>query len=225
MIFNLKKYHRNTTDDELLKDLRRVAEILNKKTVRLLEYRKFGNYSDNTLCTRFGPWSKVLKKAGLELTGYHINISDEELFENIELLWIKLGRQPSRRDMIPPLSKYSERPYIRRFGGWTKSLEAFVEYANADNEIIQVVDNSPIKTHITNRDPNLRLRFKVMLRDSFKCQHCGKSPATHQNCILHVDHIIPWVSGGETIKDNLQTLCQDCNLGKGCLSELKNINE
>ena len=43
------------------------------------------------------------------------------------------------------------------------------------------------------------------------------SPATNPSTILHVDHIIPWSQGGETVIDNLQTLCSDCNLGKGAL--------
>ena len=32
---------------------------------------------------------------------------------------------------------------------------------------------------------------------------------------LHVDHVIPWSSGGETIPENLRAACSDCNLGKG----------
>jgi 5-methylcytosine-specific restriction endonuclease McrA len=31
---------------------------------------------------------------------------------------------------------------------------------------------------------------------------------------LHVDHIVPVSRGGLTLDDNLQTLCQECNLGK-----------
>jgi 5-methylcytosine-specific restriction endonuclease McrA len=32
---------------------------------------------------------------------------------------------------------------------------------------------------------------------------------------LHADHISPWADGGKTVLENLQTLCQNCNLGKG----------
>jgi 5-methylcytosine-specific restriction endonuclease McrA len=32
---------------------------------------------------------------------------------------------------------------------------------------------------------------------------------------LHVDHINPWSLGGETTLDNLQVLCNACNIGKG----------
>jgi 5-methylcytosine-specific restriction endonuclease McrA len=31
---------------------------------------------------------------------------------------------------------------------------------------------------------------------------------------LHVDHIKPWSLGGETVAENLQTLCDQCNAGK-----------
>lgn len=53
--------------------------------------------------------------------------------------------------------------------------------------------------------------------DNFKCKNCGRSPATDPKIILHVDHIVPYSSGGETTPDNLQTLCSVCNIGKSNL--------
>ena len=35
--------------------------------------------------------------------------------------------------------------------------------------------------------------------------------------ILHVDHIKAWAKGGETVLENLQTLCSVCNIGKSDL--------
>jgi len=58
------------------------------------------------------------------------------------------------------------------------------------------------------------LRLKVLNRDNFKCVFCGKSPATDFGTKLHIDHIIPFSKGGTSTLDNLQTLCEDCNLGK-----------
>ncbi|WP_309498370.1 HNH endonuclease [Sulfurovum sp.] len=69
----------------------------------------------------------------------------------------------------------------------------------------------------TGRDPSLRLRYKVLLRDSFTCKQCGASPAKDQNVELHIDHISPWSKNGETTLENLQTLCSSCNLGKSNL--------
>ncbi|RKX24889.1 MAG: hypothetical protein DRP45_07160 [Candidatus Zixiibacteriota bacterium] len=34
---------------------------------------------------------------------------------------------------------------------------------------------------------------------------------------MEVDHKIPWSKGGETIEENLQTLCSECNQGKSNL--------
>jgi hypothetical protein len=59
------------------------------------------------------------------------------------------------------------------------------------------------------------LRFSILERDRFTCKACGRSPSLGDNVKLHVDHIIPIEEGGKTEESNLQTLCQDCNLGKG----------
>jgi 5-methylcytosine-specific restriction endonuclease McrA len=32
---------------------------------------------------------------------------------------------------------------------------------------------------------------------------------------LHVDHVKPWSKDGETVLENLQILCNVCNIGKG----------
>jgi HNH endonuclease len=56
------------------------------------------------------------------------------------------------------------------------------------------------------------VRSKVLARDNYRCQHCGISAAL--GAVLHVDHITPISKGGTSDTDNLQTLCQDCNLGK-----------
>lgn len=55
-------------------------------------------------------------------------------------------------------------------------------------------------------------RYKILKRDSFRCQICGST--AKDGVKLHVDHIIPVSKGGKTIKNNLRTLCDRCNLGK-----------
>ncbi|MBE7045064.1 MAG: HNH endonuclease [Ruminococcaceae bacterium] len=62
-----------------------------------------------------------------------------------------------------------------------------------------------------------KLRYQVLKRDNFKCCACGASPAKDPSIELHIDHVIPYSKGGETIIDNLQTLCSKCNLGKSNL--------
>jgi hypothetical protein len=185
---------------------------LGKQTVRYEEYPHHSRFSSRLLEKRFGSWNDALKAAGLEINQRQ-NIPDIEFFENMEAVWRALGRQPRRQELIKPFSKIRGETYERRFGGWRKALEAFVAYANSDQEAA-VVTVSASKPAPDRRFPDLRLRFRVMSRDSFRCQACGRNPATHSGVILHVDHVVPWSKGGKTMEDNLRTLCQDCNLGK-----------
>ena len=53
------------------------------------------------------------------------------------------------------------------------------------------------------------MRAQVYRRDGGKCVECGSK----QN--LHYDHILPVARGGATVVENLQLLCQTCNLSKG----------
>lgn len=219
MKFELEEYHRNVDDNELIEDLQRVAIKLNKKAVTQEEYDSIGKYSCATYSRRFGNWFKALEKAKLEKTRTPMNISEEELFENLEEVWVKLGRQPRIREIEKPLSKFHGGTYEKRFGTWGNTLKRFIDYVNKEqNEALQEEEtflDKKFTKHRTKRDINLRLRFIVMKRDNFRCKNCGKSPAKDGDTILHVDHIIPYSKGGETIMDNLQTLCSNCNLGKG----------
>ena len=57
------------------------------------------------------------------------------------------------------------------------------------------------------------MRYDILRRDGFKCVRCGRGSA--DGVKLHVDHIVPVSRGGKSTMDNLQTLCEDCNCGKG----------
>jgi len=220
-------------DEVLLADLVRVANKLNNPKITIADYEKFSKYTPQTMHARFGSWNKAKQKANLEITGHEY--TTEELFQNILELWTLLGRQPRYGEVISPNSKFNGSTYARRFGSWKSALEAFIDYVNSDNLNEENIDNSlpliPITNNIQNyketqnkikikrtpRGINLRLRWTVLKRDNFSCRKCGRSPAKDQRIILHVDHIIPWSKGGETATNNLETLCEQCNLGKSNL--------
>ncbi len=222
MKFELEEFHRNVSEEEMLTDLRRVAGDLKKDSVTMDEYEEFGKYHPTTLTRKLGSWFTILEKAGMEINRSPMNISEEDLFKNLEEVWIKLGRQPGWVETRKPLSKYAADTYARRFGSWRKALEKFVVYINneesaSSEEAIKNLEVEPTTSQKTQRNINWRLRFIVMRRDSFKCKNCGRSPATDPTIILHVDHIKAWANGGETILENLQTLCSKCNIGKSNL--------
>ncbi len=222
MKFKLEPYNRNNTDRELLTDLKRVAKEINKNTITIEDYSKLGKFHPATIQRRFGGWLFALEKANLKKSRNY-NISDEDLFKNIEELWIKLGRQPFYSNLKE--SKFGATTYTNRFGGWRKALEAFIEYINNENVILGSGELKKVSTENvvglkkqrTKRNINWRLRFIVLRKDEFKCRICGKSPATDPKIVLHVDHVLAWAKGGETLIDNLQTLCSICNIGKSDL--------
>ena len=219
MKFELDTFNRNTPDQDLLDDLTRVAKEIGKGKVTIDEYNERGKFHSATLTRRFGNWFKSLEKAGLEKTR-NLNISDEELFENIETVWLRLGRQPRYQEMIKPLSKFSSGTYEKRYGTWRQALERFVEFVNSEEIETEKSLETKVEValkHKTKRDINWRLRFLVMRKDNFKCVACGRNPAADPEIILHVDHIIAWDKGGETVYENLQTLCSVCNIGKSNL--------
>ena len=222
MRFELDQYNRNTPDGELIADVKRVALELGKDAVTIDEQNERGRFHATTLTRRFGSWMTVLEKAGLEQTRTPVNIPEEELFRNLEEVWIKLGRQPHYREVWKPISKYGASTYEKRFGGWRNALRAFVTYINEEDTALleDSGEESKLSGEIQQqgpRDVNWRLRFIVMRRDNFKCCACGRSPATDPTVTLDVDHVKAWSKGGPTVLENLQTLCTKCNIGKSDL--------
>ena len=225
MKFELKEWVGGVSDEKLLDDLRRCAKVNGRDTITRTEYEEIGKAHPITFYRRFGSWCTALRLAGLQPTGWKRGITDEELFENIKLLWISLGRQPSLSEVKKPISQFAVKPYQSRFGTWTKALRAFVEWVNSDSpeESPQLAGSKTADSIVrrvstkrrTRREISERQRFRILVRDGFHCSACGASPLTQRDIELHVDHIVPWSQGGETTDDNLETKCKRCNLGKG----------
>jgi hypothetical protein len=219
--------HFDVSAEEALADLKRVAALLNARTVSVVQYREHGRFSESPYTRHFGGWVQALRAAGLALNErFHERSSDEELLENLEVVWTTLGRPPKRDDMQLPLSRYSAEAYKRRFGGWRNALEAFVTAAERpaetpEHKTIETQVRSEVSVTLEQpsrvRGVGWRLRWLVMKRDRFCCRACGRSPATHPGTVLHVDHVLPWSKGGLTVESNLQTLCEQCNGGKGAV--------
>jgi hypothetical protein len=227
----MRQQSKKLTNEQVLSELKRIARILKQSYVtqeNLNSYSKI--ISASTIVYRFGSYENGLKMAGLENSpGYRGKYSNEEYYENLLNVWTKYERQPFLREMDEEPSKISSGAYENRFGNWRKALEAFVERMNQKENIdkkqtsIEEKIENPVNIEIINhinssedrRGISLGLRYKVLSRDKFKCIRCGTSPATNPTCRLHIDHIVPFSRGGKTIFENLQTLCKDCNLGKG----------
>lgn len=56
------------------------------------------------------------------------------------------------------------------------------------------------------------IRASVIIESGGKCVKCGSTER------LQIDHIVPVKNGGPDDRENLQVLCQPCNLKKGTMS-------
>lgn len=217
MSFEFEDTKPSITNEDLLADLRRVATSLGTSVLTQRAYSKGGRYSTTVIKKRFGKWNTAVTAAGFAV-GSEQRIPVDELFDNLREVWMKLGRQPRKREMLSPFSRYTHNPYVRLFGGWVNAMRAFTRTVNETESEAGPVKNSPARDGRGPREPSLRLRFLVMRRDNFKCVLCGRTPATDPATELHIDHTVAWSKEGRTEMGNLRTLCSRCNLGKADLA-------
>jgi Homing endonuclease associated repeat/HNH endonuclease len=219
--FEISLRRRDIPIEEFIADLKRVASQYGSASLTTRVYDQNGRFGKTTILRRFRSWNKALEAAGLPLNNV-LNIPNPDLFENLAEVWRKLGRQPVGKDIDKStgMSKFSLGTYESRFGSWNKSLVAFSEFINgseatdAQTQHASRVSDDNVLRGRTPRKINWRLRAQVLVRDSCICRMCGASPAKDPSVELHVDHIRAWSRGGDTVPDNLQTLCAKCNIGK-----------
>jgi hypothetical protein len=216
-------------DTDLVRELRRVHSVAGRDVLSVEEFARLSVIGVGTIRGRFGTWQKALAVAGIAQSNHARRYSDEECFENLATVWTHYGRVPQYLEMNHSPSVVGPKAYVVRWGTWRKGIKAFVDWANAENayeirEGSSIVGEPPkgpsltiksIREEEDCREVRPGLRFKVFLRDRFRCVACGRSPATDLNTTLHADHIVSVWDNGKTSLENLQTLCQDCNLGKG----------
>lgn len=77
-----------------------------------------------------------------------------------------------------------------------------------------VVIHTALKTNFYESMGWRAVRYKALVLHGGRCQCCGAG--REQGKIMHVDHIKPKSLYPELalVLDNLQVLCEDCNLGK-----------
>lgn len=214
---------RYLSKDEILDEIRRVAGVVGRAEITAEDLREHAHIGVDAIRNRFGSLKRALRAAGFLETAHGRRYTDEECFENLLQVWTYRGRPPRYHEMKVQPSVVGPKAYIVRWGTWNRALHAFVERVGSESEepprptLTQPASRAAEKTLREEEDDQrirLGLRYKVLLRDHFKCRLCGNSPATDPTCRLHVDHIHPWSKEGKTIAQNLRTLCDQCNLGK-----------
>jgi hypothetical protein len=142
-------------------------------------------------------------------------LSDQTLFAEMERIWRLRGHRPSRTEWETSNPTVHYNTYRNHFGGWVKACIKFIEYRMGAPLAAAPTALPPSIPPEKKRQVPLGMRLKVLDRDGYTCVRCGRSPALVRGLMLHVDHLDPFAKGGKTELSNLQTLCADCNLGKG----------
>jgi hypothetical protein len=219
---------RGFSNADLLGELKRVYALVGKGWLTSDDFNAHSVTSTVAIRRRFGTFRKGLDAAGIPNHPSKARLfTDQQCFENIAEVWAHYGRPPEYRVMFVEPSRKQGKTYVTRWGTWRKTLRAFVDWANADDKPQESDEPEPDESAL--QEPTIRasrteadcrevrpgLRFKAFMRDHFRCVACGRSPATHLNIELHADHVLAVANGGKTTLENLQTLCHECNLGKG----------
>ena len=229
------QFKRNRVDkisrSKIIEELERVAKHFDYKDFRGKEFDNLSDISFGTVIREFGTWEKALSFLKENLSKKNIELGsrrnkrqykEKELFDEMERIWNLLGHRPSVNEWNLSKASISDNTYMRYFGGWQNACLKFIEHKMggsifSDEEEKEISDKEVKATDYKpeySRNIPLNIRLKVLDRDNFRCVFCGRSPATDIGIKLHIDHIEPFSKGGKSIFENLQTLCQDCNLGK-----------
>jgi len=224
---------RRLSNEELIAEMRRVHNVVGRTVLTTVDFERHSTVTSSVaIRNRFGNWKRALEVAGIPQSEMaNKNWTDEDCFENLAAVWAHFGRSPTYQEMFSSPSTIRGKAYEIRWGTWRKAIRAFVEWANSENDasapeplgqaeslfVPTVKPNAIRRAEQDQRQVGPRLRYRVFQRNRFKCVACGRSPATDLDIVLHADHITPVALGGKTVIENLQTLCEGCNLGKGKL--------
>ncbi len=136
----------------------------------------------------------------------------------------RTGKKKKRKQLLASLrGKPRKKEANKKKPKWT----TYEKVAKAPSQVIvrKAEEKKPPK-EIVPRDFYLTaewraLRYKVLKKSNRSCLVCGRGPKNH-GITLHVDHIKPVSKYPELrlMAENLQVLCEDCNLGKSNRDEI-----
>jgi hypothetical protein len=204
-------------DEEILDAIRTFAAHHNNRPFTMREFDAWRErpFVSALIIRRFGRWRDGLARAGIH-GGRSRKYKPEELIANLEAVWKKLGRPPGHNALVRR-GPIGFGPYIRVWGSLRNACTALAAYHSGKITRKALLAGSPARQKQARARKTIptELRWQILKRDRYRCCACGRSPATHPHLSLEIDHIRPLARGGSNAKSNLQTLCNECNRGKG----------
>lgn len=203
---------------EILNSLGDCAKAIGTRRITIKQYDAWPHRAlcSHQIATRFGGWDIALKEAGLEIR----TTSKGNAIEMVELFmdcWEDCNDVPTIKTLSNHLQKVNSRisvtMYSHYFGGIRRLAIRIVQYKRGEISENQLLDKH-YKKGVDRESISAKLRYMIFERDHFTCVSCGRS-SKQDDVQLEIDHIVPVSRGGTSEFSNLQTLCTDCNRGKG----------
>ncbi|MEA4957571.1 hypothetical protein SDC9_30494 [bioreactor metagenome] len=191
---------------------------VDKELVALVEY-KFGFSAEEIITAYFkklmyadNEESKLIKNSILNRmnTEKKTNYSRDQLQRVVNK--IKDYNEPVHKNMLIGIMAKEMDIGIIHVEKLIKQLKAKGVIFEPTRDSLQIVDNFDFfENKKVRKTLTKSIRHEVFKRDNYRCVECG---ATNKDTVLHIDHIIPFSKGGSDELDNLQTLCESCNISK-----------
>lgn len=124
------------SSSDLIHELQRLDDVVDSSP-KASDMTDIGKYGENTYVRRFGSWNEALNEAGIK-ENKERNIRDKELISELQRLKAEAGTVPPA-SLMNERGKYSEGPYLSRFGSWNEALKTagiepnFHQDINKDN--------------------------------------------------------------------------------------------
>ena len=143
----------------------------------------------------------------LWLWGWTVSRALEELEKNIE--YQKLLKEASEKTQVlsEDFKKEIDNEILSKFivkAWWNRDAMMLLE----KYMMMYIWERLPERNVTTNK------RYEVLRKAWFKCQACWNKPNNETDIVLHIDHINPAILWWSNNIDNLQVLCNICNISK-----------
>ena len=125
----------NYSDEEIIREIQRVANVLNISPLTISAFHKESKVNRTTIGKRFGGWKAALEAANLGhlYSGQPVtqnmreqknkNITDEELLSELQRVASVVGRNDISSGDIKTHSSVHRDVFSRRFGSWEKAIQ------------------------------------------------------------------------------------------------------
>ena len=125
--------HRVYTDEALLEELRRVAQLVGKRVLTRGKFRELSTIGPDSMSRHFGSWREALERAGLGemysgvVPGHRVrpvtDFTDEKLIEELQRVAVLVGKPIISTIDFNKHATLSTDCVRRRFGSWREALQ------------------------------------------------------------------------------------------------------